>query len=593
MLTNEPPEDFGAVARLFALAKPYMEQLIVISVLMVLGSAFGLILPFAAGRIIDIALSTQEQFDALRKYMFYVFLMLVLMAVVNYVSLYWLCRVGAKFLKDLRLSLYGKILSMPMSFFAKNSAGDLNSRLGVSISTIQRVVTLQIPKGIQCIFRLNICIIMLFFMQIKMTMAALLVVPVIALTAFFFGKRIQNLSAIEQDALAAASANVEETVNGIMTVQAFRQENKEKEKYQSRHLEKIFDIQNKNAHLISLFSAAIQFFIFGALVMVFWYGGTLIVNGEITAGKLTTYIMYAVYMSASMVEIGMHYTSLKELTGASKRIFEIMDEEPDLEDSGQLSILDLATKDIEFKSVSFSYPQKREAAVSKLSFLVREGETVAFVGASGSGKSTLFKLLLRFYDVQSGAITIGGKNIKDFKLAEIRQLFGLVSQDTHLFSGTVHENVAYATERSVEDVEHAIAYAGAHEFVNRLPKGIYEAIGTGGVELSGGQKQRLSIARAYFAAPEIFLLDEATSALDADSEKYFQESLEMRKNKKTTLIIAHRMSTIRSADKIVVLDKGEIVDMGSHDVLIEKSEIYRRYCTLQSMLPTAGLELVS
>jgi ABC-type multidrug transport system fused ATPase/permease subunit len=334
-------------------------------------------------------------------------------------------------------------------------------------------------------------------------------------------------------------------------------------------------------------------FIFGALVMVFWYGGTLIVNGEITAGKLTTYIMYAVYMSASMVEIGMHYTSLKELTGASKRIFEIMDEEPDLEDSGHLSIQDLATKDIEFKSVSFSYPQQREAAVSELSFLVREGETVAFVGASGSGKSTLFKLLLRFYDIQSGAITIGGKDIKDFKLAEIRQLFGLVSQDTHLFSGTVHENVAYATERSVEDVEHAIAYSGAQEFVNRLPNGIYEAIGTGGVELSGGQKQRLSIARAYFAAPEIFLLDEATSALDADSEKYFQESLEMRKYKKTTLIIAHRMSTIRSADKIVVLDKGEIVDIGSHDVLIEKSEIYRRYCTLQSMLPKAGLELVS
>lgn len=577
-------EDFGPIRRLAELVKPYMEQLVAISFLMIIGTAFGMILPFAAGHVIDLALSTKEEFGALNQYIMYVIAALFVMAFINYISVYWVSRVGAIFLKDLRLRLYTKILSMPLSFFARNSSGDLNSRLGVSISIIQRVVTLQIPKAIQCVFRLNICIILLFFMQIKLTLAALLIVPFIALTASFFGKKVQLLSALEQDVLASASSNVEETINGIVTVQSFGREKHEEEKYASRHLEKLFSVQLRNANVISLFSSVVQFLVFSALVVVFWYGGVLIINNEITPGKLTTYVLYAVYMSASMIELGMHYTSLKELTGASRRVFEILDEQSDLKDAGVLSKSDVSSKAIEFQSVSFSYNPSDAEAISDISFSIHEGETVAFIGASGSGKSTLYKLLLRFYDPQKGSILIGGQDIKNFKLHELRSLFGLVAQDTQLFSGSVLENVTYGkSDGELLNVQAAIDSVGASDFVDALPNGINEFIGTGGTSLSGGQRQRLAIVRAYIKDPEIVLLDEATSALDAISEHKFQEGLTKLKANRTTLIIAHRMSTIQSADKIIIMDKGRIVEVGDHHSLIKTSEIYTRYCELQAV----------
>lgn len=506
---------------------------------------------------------------------------------VSYFRITWFVQVAENALAGMRRDTYFKLITLPMNFFANRRVGELNSRISADLSQIQEVLTTTFAEIIRQVIILVGGITLLVIISWKLTIALLVILPVLIVIAIVFGKFIRGLSREAQDQLAESNTIVEETLQGIANVKAFVNEAFEAGRY-DKTLQRVVAIAVKGAKYRGMFGAFIVFCLFGTVFCEIWYGSYLVSIHDkgLTFGQLTNFIVYAAFISAAMGSLPDLYANLQKAVGASERVLEI------LEETGEDVSINASENDIKikihgnlsFSNVQFAYPSRSELSVlNGISFDAAAGQRVAIVGPSGSGKSTTAALILQFYHPQSGTILFDGKPADEFALTDIRNQVAIVPQDVLLFGGTIMENIAYGKlSASKAEIIQAAKRANADQFITSFPEGYETVVGERGVKLSGGQRQRIAIARALLKNPAILILDEATSSLDSESERLVQEALEELMKGRTSIIIAHRLSTIREADKIIVLEKGNIIENGTHQELVANEQgLYRYLSQLQ------------
>lgn len=486
-------------------------------------------------------------------------------------------------LANLRLALYTNLVKLPMTFFSQKRVGELNSRISADITQIQDTLTTTIAEFLRQFILIIGGVILLATESFKLTLLMLSVVPLVAVAAVIFGRFIRKYSKQVQDQVAESQVIVEETMQGISIVKAFANEWYEIARYKGK-INEVVKLAIKGGKYRGYFASFIIFCLFGAIVAVVWYGVRLSIDGEMSVGQLISFVLYSTFVGASFGGIAELYAQIQKAIGATERVFELLDENPEKINSESTKNYEKIKGNVTFNNVAFSYPSRQEIQVLKnVNFTAAFGQKIAIVGPSGAGKSTISSLLLRFYDITSGEITVDGKNIYDYDLENLRGNMSIVPQDVILFGGTIKENIAYGKpDATDEEIIQAAKQANAFNFVDGFPEKFETLVGERGVKLSGGQRQRIAIARALLKNPSILILDEATSSLDSESEKLVQEALEVLMEGRTSIIIAHRLSTIRNADKILVLDNGKISEEGTHQELINlENGIYKNLSNLQ------------
>ena len=486
-------------------------------------------------------------------------------------------------LANLRLALYSNLVKLPMTFFSQKRVGELNSRISSDITQIQDTLTSTIAEFLRQFILIIGGIALLASESFKLTLLMLSVVPLVAVAAVIFGRFIRKYSKKVQDQVAESQVIVEETMQGISIVKAFANEWYEIARYNGK-IKEIVKIAIKGGKYRGYFASFIIFCLFGAIVAVVWFGVRLSISGEMSVGQLISFVLYSTFVGASFGGIAELYAQIQKAVGATERVFELLDETPEKINSSESSTEKVLNGNVSFKKVAFSYPSRKEIQVLKdVSFNADFGQKIAIVGPSGAGKSTIASLLLRFYNIEGGEISIDGKNIYDYDLETLRGNMSIVPQDVILFGGTIRENIAYGKPNATEEeITKAAKQANAYQFIKGFPEKFETIVGERGIKLSGGQRQRIAIARALLKNPSILILDEATSSLDSESEKLVQEALEILMEGRTSIIIAHRLSTIRSADQIIVLDEGTIKEQGTHQELIAlENGIYKNLSNLQ------------
>lgn len=486
-------------------------------------------------------------------------------------------------LANLRLALYTNLVKLPMTFFSQKRVGELNSRISADITQIQDTLTTTIAEFLRQFILIIGGVILLATESFKLTLLMLSVVPLVAVAAVVFGRFIRKYSKKVQDQVAESQVIVEETMQGISIVKAFANEWYEIARYKGK-ISDVVKLAIKGGQYRGYFASFIIFCLFGAIVAVVWFGVRLSIAGEMSVGQLISFVLYSTFVGASFGGIAELYAQIQKAIGATERVFELLDENPEKINSDSNNNKQKIKGNVTFTNVAFSYPTRQEIQVLKdVNFKAEFGQKIAIVGPSGAGKSTISSLLLRFYDITSGEITVDGKNIYDYDLEDLRGNMSIVPQDVILFGGTIRENIAYGKpDATDEEIIQAAKQANAFNFVDGFPEKFETLVGERGVKLSGGQRQRIAIARALLKNPSILILDEATSSLDSESEKLVQEALEVLMEGRTSIIIAHRLSTIRNADKILVLDNGRISEEGTHQELINlENGIYKNLSNLQ------------
>jgi ABC-type multidrug transport system fused ATPase/permease subunit len=510
---------------------------------------------------------------------------LFVQAILSFYRINWFVEVAEKGLADIRRDTYHKLITLPMNFFSQRRVGELNSRLSADLSQIQDAITTTLAEMIRQVIIFTGGIIFLILVSGKLTLMLLAVLPILVAVAVVFGRFIRKISRQAQDKLAESNTIVEETLQGISNVKAFVNEAFEVGRY-NKSIREVVKIAMRGAKFRGVFASFIVFCLFGTIVSVVWYGSHLVQIGEISIASMFTFILLSTFVGAAMGSFPELYATMQKAFGASERVLEILAEvnEPiSMEDKNNVVVQQI-NGNLEFNNVVFAYPSRKEITVlNGVSFDAKKGEKVAIIGPSGAGKSTIAGLILRFYEAQSGQLLFDGKPSTDFSLTDIRNQVAIVPQDVLLFGGTIRENIAYGRlKASEEDILIAAKRANAHEFIKGFPEGYDTLVGERGVKLSGGQRQRIAIARALLKDPVLLILDEATSSLDSESERLVQEALEELMKNRTSIIIAHRLSTIREADKIIVLEKGQVVESGNHSELMKnKTGLYRYLSQLQ------------
>lgn len=541
-------------------------------IFLLVSSAALMVYPQYIKTIIDEALKTKD-LNALNMAALLALVVFVIQAITSSLRYYYFTLAGEKTVKRLRAQLFSQIISQEMPFFDFSKTGELLGRLSADTAVMQNALSVNISMLLRNLFQAIGGIVLLFITSTKLTIFILLLIPPLAFLVAVFGKRVKAISRSTQDALAVSSAVAEESLSGVRTVKAFAQERWESERYQQQ-LDKSFKLSVNKILEITKFTGAVSLIGFSAIVFIVWFGGKLVIQGELSIGTLTSYILYVMTVAFSAGMLGSLYSDFMSAFGAGHRIFELLEASTVKEENFNKSLKTISEGLIEFKNVDFSYPARPDAIVlNQLTFTINPNETIAIVGPSGSGKSTIAQLLMHFYDLNSGQLLIDNKDIKNFDLYTLRNQIGIVSQEPILISESIEDNIRYGRpDASLEEVYAASKLAYAHDFITNFPDGYKTLVGEKGVQLSGGQKQRVAIARAILKNPKILILDEATSALDSESEFLVQKALENLQKKRTTLIIAHRLSTVKKADKIFVLDQGRIVQNGSHEELILNTE---------------------
>ena len=511
-------------------------------------------------------------------------IILFLQSIFSFFRLYLFVNFTENTLANLRVALYSNLVKLPMSFFSQKRVGELNSRISSDITQIQDTLTSTIAEFLRQFILIIGGILLLANESIKLTLLMLSVVPLVAVAAVIFGRFIRKYSKNVQDKVAESQVVVEETMQGISIVKAFANEWYEIARYNGK-IKEVVKIAIKGGKYRGYFASFIIFCLFGAIVAVVWFGVRLSISGEMSVGQLISFVLYSTFVGASFGGIAELYAQIQKAIGATERVFELLDETPEKINSVRdLTTIEKIKGNVTFKNVAFSYHSRKEIKVLKdVSFTANFGQKIAIVGPSGTGKSTIASLLLRFYNIDEGEILVDGKNIYDFDLESLRGNMSIVPQDVILFGGTIRENIAYGKPNATEEeILTASKQANAYNFIESFPEKFETIVGERGIKLSGGQRQRIAIARALLKNPSILILDEATSSLDSESEKLVQEALEILMQGRTSIIIAHRLSTIRSADQILVLDKGKITEQGTHQELIAlENGIYKNLSNLQ------------
>jgi ABC-type multidrug transport system fused ATPase/permease subunit len=582
---------------------PYRGFFIAGMVCLVFSSAITLAFPFFTGQLIDTSLGKPldvgiiigEVFEIEReKYAFLardinmiaivLLLILIIQSVFSFLRVFFFARVSEMGIGDIRKALYQKLITLPISFYDSRRTGELMSRLTADVSLLQDTFSITLAEFFRqiCIFVIGLTI--LFWETPKLTLFMLGTIPILVISSLIFGKYIRQMSKKTQDELAKANTIVEETLQAIHVVKSFTNEFFEASRYRTT-LDKVVNTALKTAAYRGIFVSFVILAVFGGIVGVLWYGTGLVEQKEITIGNLTSFVVYTMFIGASIGGLGDIYSQLQRAIGASERVKEILDKDSEFD----IMLMQPDTRfkgDITFENVHFTYPTRQDIEVVKgLNLTIKAGEKVALVGHSGAGKSTIIQLLMRFYLLDKGAITVDGKNIQEYPLLSYRDNISIVPQEVLLFGGTIKENIAYGKPDATDkEIVEAARKANALKFIESFPEKFETVVGERGIKLSGGQRQRIAIARAILKNPTILILDEATSSLDAESEQLVQEALEELMKNRTSIIIAHRLATIRKVDRIYVIENGKIVEEGTHEKLTNMDRgIYSNLIKLQML----------
>ncbi len=580
------------LVRLWPRVRPYRRGLVLAGVALVLSSALGLAFPQVVRVLLDAAFEQGDR-ALLDRIALGLVALFTVQAFLNYVQAYLLAATGERAVAGLRRELFARLLEMPPGFFAERRTGELTSRLTTDIGLLQGVLSHQIAEFSRQILTLVGGVVLLTWMQPRLTLTALAVAPLVVLSAAAFGRRLRRITVGVQDRVAEATAVAEEAFSQIRTVQSFVQEPAERRRYGERIASSV-DAALRRAHVRGVFFGVLTFTSFCGIAFVLWQGGRLVLEGDLTAGALVSFLLYTIYIAAAIGALASFFSAYQEAVGAAERVFEILETDPTVSDPAVPVALSQPVQGrVTFEDVSFRYRGDEEGSwtLRGIRLDIAPGEVVAIVGPSGGGKTTLASLLPRFWDVTEGRILLDGIDVRELRLADLRRAVGIVPQEPALFSGTVAENIAYARpEAPRSQLEAAARAAHADEFVRQLPEGYDTVVGERGVKLSGGQRQRIAIARAVLKDPAVLVLDEATSSLDTESEQLIEDALEKLLIGRTTLIIAHRLSTVRRADRLLVIDRGCIVEEGTHAELVARGGIYSRLYLRQFRDPDPATE---
>lgn len=553
--------------RIFRFIKPYRLQYILGFGFLVLSTgttlSFGLII-----KEVTKVLERKSTYTINEIILFFVGI-LVIQAVFSFSRIYFFAQVSERSMADVRRAVYSKIITLPVSFFEKRRVGELTSRISADVSQLQDVLSLTLAEFFRQIATLLVGTAIILYVSWKLTLFMLATFPVLIISAIVFGRYIRKMSKQAQDELATANVIVEETLQSVNVVKAFTNERFEINRY-GNALQRVVTVALRSSRFRGGFVSFVIFALFGGIIGVLWYGGGLVLSGEMALSDLITFIFYTGFIGGSVGGMGDMYAQIQKTIGSSERVLEILEETPEVDVDTPRPALPLEVQGtVAFEGVRFSYPARPDIEVLKgVSLRVEAGRKIALVGQSGAGKSTIVQLLMRYYPVQGGRITVDDKPVQDFNITDLRQNIAIVPQEVMLFGGTIRENIAYGKPDATDaDIIEAARKANALEFIESFPEKFGTLVGERGVKLSGGQRQRIAIARAILKDPAILILDEATSSLDAESERLVQEALDELMQNRTTIIIAHRLATIRKVDTIYVLREGQIAETGTHDEL--------------------------
>jgi ABC-type multidrug transport system fused ATPase/permease subunit len=568
--------------KIFRFVVPYKWTFIIGMAFLLLSNLTTLSFPLLIGEMTKVIEGKSEY--KINEVTLFFFAVLIVQAILSFFRIYTFAQVSEKAMRDVRQTLYAKIITLPIFHFEKRRVGELMSRITSDITQLQDVLSITLAEFFRQVFTLVGGVALITYISWKLTLFMLATFPVLVISAIVFGKFIRKISKKAQDELANTNIIVEETLTSIQAVKAFTNEKYEVDRY-TTSLNKVVGEALKAATLRGGFVSFVIFALFGGIVGVVWYGAALVAQGDLILADLLTFIFYTAFIGGSVGGLGDIYAQLQKTIGASDRILEILGDPSEIDLTRDTTTSAVTFGQIKVQDLEFSYPSRPSVKIIKgINFTIEPGQKVAIVGTSGTGKSTLAQLLMRFYEPSSGSISLGDRSISDIDITEWRKMVALVPQEVLLFGGTIRENIAYGKPGATqEEIESAAELAYAKEFVESFPEKWDTMVGERGVKLSGGQRQRIAIARAILKNPKFLLLDEATSALDSESEKWVQSALEELMKNRTSLIIAHRLSTIRSADLIIVMEEGKIVESGSHeDLMKKKSGIYQNMVKLQT-----------
>ncbi len=570
-----PPRPGGLdLRRVATLARPELRRLVLGTIALSISAGMTLAYPWFVKQIVDGVLAGQGR-DALDGVILGLLGLFLVGSIMGALRAWWFTLAGERIVTDLRRRLYAAIVAQEVGFFDQRRTGELTNRLASDATVLQNTVTVNVSMalryGVMCVG----AVVILVVTSWRLTLVMLAVVPVVVVVATIYGRLLRRISRRFQDALAAATTVAEETISGIRTVRSFARERAEVERY-SAAVEEAFSLARQRARFAAIFRGAAGFFSYAAIAAVLWYGGLMLSEGQMTMGELTSFLLYTLTVAFSLGALSSLWEDFAKAIGASQRVFELLDRIPSI-NSGDRRLVE-PRGDVELQDVRFAYPTRLDQDVlTGISLHLRPGTVTALVGPSGAGKSTVAALLSRFYDPQQGRILFDGVDLRQLDLDELRRQVGVVRQEPVLFAMSILDNIRYGRPDATEaEVEAAARAANAHDFVATFPEGYATMVGERGVRLSGGQKQRVAIARALLQDPRVLVLDEATSALDAESEHLVQEALDRLMEGRTTVVIAHRLSTVKAADQILVFDGGRIQEAGTHDELLTQHGLYRQ-----------------
>lgn len=559
--------------------KPYWKRGLAAGICTIIAAGGTAYLPFVIKDMVDQVLS-EKNTTMLNWIVLSIVVVFVIRGIAYYGQSYLMNYVGQRVIIDIRKAVFEKLQRLSMSFYDKHKTGTIMSYVTNDVSALQSAMVDNVVEMITETVILVASIVMMIYLDWKLFLVTFATFPVVLFFIDSFGKRIRKSGSRIQEAAADITSVLQEVASSPRVIKSFVREGYEVDRFDKENMNN-FRANMKYAQLSSTLTPTIEFVAAIGVSIILWYGGNSVINGSITAGSLVAFLTYAVNISNPIKRLSRVIGNIQRALAAAQRVFDVLDLPEDIKNAPDAKLLPKVKGDVRFNDVSFAYNENEEV-LSHVSFEVKPGEMIAFVGPSGAGKSTVASLLPRFYDATNGSITIDGQDIRKVTLDSLREQVGIVPQETVLFNGSVYDNILYGRlDATREEVEAAAKAANAHDFIMQLPNGYETMLGDRGMNISGGQRQRISIARAILKNPQILILDEATSALDTESERVVQEALDRLMVGRTSFVIAHRLSTIKNADKIMVLEKGQLIEQGNHDELMAMDGLYAHLYKIQ------------